>query len=206
MVEILHGLARGAFAKIVETRNDDEAAAGAVEDEAEVGKIGVRDMLDFGKRAGFPDADHRAASVGFAIKRFDGVRRLRLGERDVDRGENAARDGKEMRRKDELRFGQAGVIENFGRMAMRKEIVGLEIFVELGEVEVDDFDASFEKFRRKFGRYIVRRCKKRGLGPSGENIFERKLTKGRATDAAELGKKFREAVSALRVPHEKSGG
>src|SRR2546430_9062714 len=136
MVEILHGLARGAFAKIVETRNDDEAATGAVEDEAEVGEIGVRDMLDFGKRAGFPDADHRAASVSLAIKRFDGVRGLRLGERDVDRGENAARNGKEMGRKDELRFGQAGVVENFGRMAMRKEVVRLEVFIELGELEI----------------------------------------------------------------------
>src|SRR2546429_605845 len=136
MVEILNGLARGAFAEIVETRNDNEAAAGAIEDEAKVGEIGVRDMLDFRKRAGFPDAEHRAASVRFAIKSFDGVRGLRLGERDVDRGENAARNGKEMRRKDELRFGQAGVVENFGRMAMRKKIVSLEIFIELGELEI----------------------------------------------------------------------
>src|SRR5437879_4114907 len=136
MVEILHGLARGAFAEIVETRNDDEAATGAVEDEAEVGEIGVGNVLDFGKRASFPDTDHRAPSVGFAIKRFDGVRGLRLGEREIDRGENAARNGKEMRREDELRFGQAGVVENFGCMAMRKEIVGLEVFVELGEVEI----------------------------------------------------------------------
>ena len=75
-----------------------------------------------------------------------------------------------------------------------------------GAAEIDDFDAGFEEFRRKFGRHLVRRCEKRGLGTSGENIFERKLTKGRATDAAELGKEFREAVSALRVPHEKRGG
>src|SRR5882724_8801774 len=136
MVEILNGLACGAFAEIVETRNDDEAATRAVEGETEVGEIGVRDMLDFGKRTGLPDADHRAASVGFAIKRFDGVRGLRLGERDVDRGKNAARNGKEMRREDELRFGQAGVVENFGRVAMRKEVVRLEVFVELGELEI----------------------------------------------------------------------
>ncbi len=72
--------------------------------------------------------------------------------------------------------------------------------------EIDNFDASFEQFRRKFGRHFVRRCEKRGRGAGGENIFERKLTKRRATDTTELGKKFREAVSALRVPHEKSGG
>src|SRR5882672_491397 len=102
MVEILNGLACSAFAEIVETRNDDEAATRAVENEAEVGEIGVGDVLDFGKRTCLPDTDHRAASVGFAIERFDGFRRLRLGERDVDRGENAARNGKEMRREDEL--------------------------------------------------------------------------------------------------------
>src|SRR2546430_17188234 len=172
-----------------------------------------------------------------------------------------------MGRKDELRFGQAGVVENFGRMAMRKEVVRLEVFIELGELEIlaqffacsrgagfavgdnlrgrieqasigkrahgeddacgvaagigdelsrsevvrvklgqavdggiepcsvrrrelvpglkdsgiakaectpeaDDFDARFEQFRRKSGRYIVRRCEKRGLGASGENILE----------------------------------
>ena len=102
MVEILYGLARGAFAEIVETRNDNEAASGAIENETEVSEIGVGDMLDFGKDTGLPDADHRAASVGFAIKRFDGASGLWLGERDVDRGENAARNGKEMRREDEL--------------------------------------------------------------------------------------------------------
>src|SRR5205814_1098570 len=169
MVEILYGLARSAFAKIVETRNDDEAATGAVEDEAEVSEIGVRDVLDFRKRAGFPDADHRAASVGFAIKSFDGVRGLRLGE----------------------------FVPGLKDSGVAKAECAAEI---------DDFDASFEEFRRKFGRHIVRRCEKRGLGASGENIFERKLTKGRATDAAELGKEFRETVSALRVPHEKRGG
>src|SRR5882724_151100 len=301
MVEILNGLARGAFAEIVETRNNDEAAAGAIEDETEVSEIGVRDVLDFWKRTGLPDADHRAASVGFAIKSFDGVRGLRLGERGVDRGENAARNGKEMRREEESRFGQAGVVENFGCMAMRKEVVRLEVFIELGELEilaqffacssgaglairddlrggieqasigkwahgeddacgvaagigdelsrsefvrvklgqavdggiepcgvrrrelvpglkdsgvakaectaeVDDFDAGFEEFRRKFSRHIVRRCEKRGLGAGGQNVFDGQWAKGRATDAAELGRKFREAVSALRVPHEKRCG
>src|SRR5260221_14559386 len=123
MVEVLHGLACGTFAQIVETRNNDEAAAGPVEDEAEIGEIRMGDVLDFGKRARLPDADHRAASVGLAIESFDGFGRLRLGECDVDRGENAPRNGKQMRRKDELRFGQSGVVENFGRVAMRKKIV-----------------------------------------------------------------------------------
>src|SRR5579859_2246156 len=102
MVEILNGLACGTFAEIVETRNDDESPTGAVEDEAEVSEIGVRDVLDFGQRSGLPNADHRPASIGFAKERFDGVRRLRFGECDVDSRENAARNGKKMRREDEL--------------------------------------------------------------------------------------------------------
>src|SRR5207302_2511820 len=60
--------------------------------------------------------------------------------------------------------------------------------------------------RRKFGRRFVRRCEKRGLGAGGQNVFNGQWAKGRSTDAAELGKEFREAVSALRVPHEKRGG
>src|SRR5579859_538686 len=105
MIEILNGLARGAFAKIIETRDDDEATAGRIEREAEVGEIGVRDVLNFRQCAGLPEADHRTARVRFAIESFDGLGRLRLGERDIDRGKDAARDGKKMRGKDELRFG-----------------------------------------------------------------------------------------------------
>ncbi len=37
---------------------------------------------------------------------------------------------------DDAIFGQASVLENFGSVAMREEIVGLEIFVDLDKVEV----------------------------------------------------------------------
>ena len=39
VIEILHGLARSALAEIVQTRNNDQAAAGFVQREAEVRKI-----------------------------------------------------------------------------------------------------------------------------------------------------------------------
>ena len=41
-----------------------------------------------------------------------------------------------MRGEDEAVFGQAGVFENFGRVPVREQVVGLEIFVQFGEVQV----------------------------------------------------------------------
>jgi hypothetical protein len=38
--------------------------------------------------------------------------------------------------KNELRFWEAGVFENLRRMAMRKKIVGFEIFVDFDELQV----------------------------------------------------------------------
>src|SRR5580692_121324 len=104
MVEILDSLASGAFAEIVETRDDDEALAGFVQDEADVAEVGVRDVLQLGQRARGPDADHGAASIKLAIEAFDRFGRLRGGKRDVDGGENAASERQQMCRKDELRF------------------------------------------------------------------------------------------------------
>src|SRR5690242_4115531 len=103
MIKILDGLARSAFAEIVKARDHDEAAAGGIEHKSNVGEVGVGNVLNFGEGAGLPDADHGAAGVSFAIERFDCIQRLRLGERDVDRGENSACDGKEMRGENELR-------------------------------------------------------------------------------------------------------
>src|SRR5215470_3945611 len=97
MIEILNGLARGTFAEIVQTRDDDEAAAGVVEHEADVGEVRMRDMLNFRKRTGFPDADHGTASIGLAIKSFDRFGSLRHRKRHVNRGENSSRDRKKMR-------------------------------------------------------------------------------------------------------------
>src|SRR6184192_4028453 len=77
------------------------------------------------------------------------------------------------------KLGQAvdGGIEPCG-VRRREFVPGLEdsgVAEAEGAAEIDDFDAGFEEFRRKFGRHLVRRCEKRGLGTSGENIFERKL-------------------------------
>src|SRR5580704_3171800 len=96
MVEILNGLAGGAFAKIIETRNDNEALAGLIQNEADVAEIGVSDVLELGQRAGRPDAEHVAARVKLAIEGFDRLRRLLGGERDVNGRENAARERKQV--------------------------------------------------------------------------------------------------------------
>ncbi len=118
MVEILNGLARGAFAKIVEARDDDEALARLIQGEAYVTEIGVRDMLQLRQGARGPDADHWPPGVELAIERFDGLGGLLRGERDVDGRENAASQRQQVRGKNELRFGEAGVFENFRRVAM----------------------------------------------------------------------------------------
>src|SRR5262249_40573342 len=98
--------------------------------------VGVSDVLDFRKRAGFPDANHGASSVGFAIESFDGFESLWLTERDVNGREDSARDGEQVRGENQLRFGHASLFGDFGGVAMRKEIVGFEILVEFGEMEV----------------------------------------------------------------------
>src|SRR3982074_27945 len=136
MVEILHGLAGGAFSKIVEARNDHQTAAGFVQRESDVTKIGVRDVLQLRQRAGWPNADHRAAGVELAVERFDVRGGLRLGERDVNGGKNAAREREQVRRENNLRFAQTGMLENFRRVAVREKVVGLEIFIDFDEVEI----------------------------------------------------------------------
>src|SRR5439155_5254022 len=136
MIESLYCLACRAIPKIVQARNDHQAATRRIEREADVREIGVCYVLQLWQGAGFPDADHRAASVRFAEKRFDAFRRLRFLERDVDRGKNSARQRKQMRGEDHLRFRQTGMFCNFGRMSMRKEIVSLEIFVQLSKLQI----------------------------------------------------------------------
>src|SRR5208282_5376008 len=136
MVEILNGLAGGAFAKIVETRDDDQALAGLVQDKANVTEIGVGYMLQLGQRARGPDANHGPTGVELAIEGFDRFRGLLGRERHVNGGKNASRKRQQMRRENELRFGEAGVLENFGRVAVREKIVGFEIFVDFDELQI----------------------------------------------------------------------
>ena len=97
MIEILHGLASGAFSKIVEAIDDDQAASGVVQCESDIAKIGVRDVLQLRQRSGGPDTNHGAASVELTVKRLDVRGSLRFTKRDVDRGENAAGEGKQVR-------------------------------------------------------------------------------------------------------------
>src|SRR5580693_4591332 len=136
MVEILNGLTGGAFAEIVETGDQDQALAGFIQGKTNVTEVGVGDVLQLGQSARGPDADHGPASVKLAIEGFQDLGRLPDGERDVDGRENSARHRQEVRRKNELRFGEAGVLENFRRVAVREKIVGLEILVHFNELQI----------------------------------------------------------------------
>src|SRR5580658_923324 len=136
MVEILNGLTCGAFAKIVEAGDHDQSPARLVQDKADVTKIGARDVLQFGQRARGPDADHGASGIKLAIEGFDGISRLLLSERDVNRRKDAARERQEVRRKNELRLAESCVLENFRRVAMREKIVSFEVFVDFDELHI----------------------------------------------------------------------
>src|SRR5580692_13185038 len=97
MVEILNGLAGGAFAKIVETGDQDQALAGFIQGKTNVTEVGVGDVLQLGQSARGPDADHGPASIKLAIEGFDNIGRLPGGEGDVDGRENSARQRQKVR-------------------------------------------------------------------------------------------------------------
>src|SRR5487761_530952 len=121
MIEILDGLTGGAFAEIVETRDDDQTLAGFVQDKTDVAEIRVCDVLQLRQSARRPNAHHGAAGVKLAKESFDGIWRLLRGERDVNRGENATSERQQVRRKNELRLAEAGVLENFRGVAVREK-------------------------------------------------------------------------------------
>src|SRR6266850_2122102 len=97
MIEILHGLAGSAFPKIVEARDDDQAASRLVQCESDVAEIRVRNVLQLRQRAGSPDANHRAAGVKPPVEGFDVRGGLWLAERDVDGGKNATGERQQVR-------------------------------------------------------------------------------------------------------------
>src|SRR5882672_297468 len=136
MVEILNGLAGSAFSKIVEARDDDQAASRFVERESDVAKIRVRDVLQLRQCAGSPDADHGTAGVELAVESLDVRSRLRLGKRDVNGGKNAARKRQQVCRENNLRLAQTGVFENFRRVPVREKAIGLEILIHFDEVQI----------------------------------------------------------------------
>src|SRR5216683_1696905 len=136
MIEILHGLAGSAFAKIVKTGDDNQTTAGLVQGKADVAEIGVRDVLQLRQSAGGPDPHHGTARVEPAVKHLHVCGGLRLLEGDVNGGKNAARERQQVGRKNHLLLRQARVVKNFRRMAVRKEAIDLEILIHLDKVEI----------------------------------------------------------------------
>src|SRR6266567_2052067 len=136
MIEILHGLSGSAFAKIVKTGDDNQTTAGLVQGKADVAEIGVRDVLQLRQSAGGPDPHHGTARIEPAVKRLHVRGGLRLLEGDVNGGKNAARERQQVGRKNHFLLRQARVVENFRRMAVREEAIGLEILIHLDKVEI----------------------------------------------------------------------
>src|SRR5271166_5124138 len=93
-------------------------------------------MLQLGQSAGGPNANHGTAGIEPAIERLDVRGGLRFAERHVDSGKNAARKRQQMRGENNLRLAQTRMLENFRSVTMGEEIVSLEIFIHLDEVEI----------------------------------------------------------------------
>src|SRR2546421_5596352 len=93
MIKILHGLAGSAFSKIVEARDDDQAASRLVQRESDVAKIGMRNVLQLRQRADGPDANHGTAGVELAVERLDVSGGLRLPQAGGDGGKKTAPGG-----------------------------------------------------------------------------------------------------------------
>ncbi len=134
-IEILHGLSGGAFAEIIETRDDDESRSRSVEGKADIAEIGLHDMLQFGNSARRPNANHGAGSIKLSVNGLDGLGNGWLGERDINSGEDSASNREEVRGEDEFGLVHASVLEDFGRVAMGKKIVGAKVFIHFDEVE-----------------------------------------------------------------------
>src|SRR6266851_3010173 len=107
-----------------------------VQGEADIAKVGVRDVLELRQLASGPDAHHRAPGVELAVGGFNGFGGMRGAERHVDGRKNSAGQRQKMRGENHAVFGQAGVLENFRGVAMREKVIGLEIFVDFNEMEV----------------------------------------------------------------------
>ncbi len=96
-VHILDCLTGRAFEQIVEARDQDEAAGVGSELEAEIAEAGADDVLNLGQVAGGAESHQRAVAVEVAVDGGDLIARgLRL-QTDVERGEDAARDGQQVR-------------------------------------------------------------------------------------------------------------
>src|ERR1700685_121453 len=94
------------------------------------------DVLQLRQLAGRPDAYHLPIRIKLPVQRFNITGALLLFERYVNGRKNSPRQRQQVCRKDEAAFRDSRVIENFGRVAMRKQVVGLGVLVELDEVQV----------------------------------------------------------------------
>src|SRR5690242_1261471 len=136
MVQILHSLSGGPFPKIVETGDENQAAPGRIQNETDVAKIRVRDVLQLRQHPSAPDTNHGPSGIKLTKQSFDFCSRLFLIECYVDGGENPARERQQVRREDNLGFTQTRVLKDFRRMAVGEQAVRLEILIHLHKVEV----------------------------------------------------------------------
>ena len=135
-VHVLDGLRGGAFEQVVEAGDDDEALAVGRELEAEVAEDGADDVLDLREIGRAADADHGAVGVEVVEAVLDVDQRCHFVKTHVDGGEDAARDGEQVRRELDLVVGEVELLEELAGVAMAEDGVGGEVVGRVHEVGV----------------------------------------------------------------------
>ncbi len=133
-IHILDRLAGGALEQVIEAADEDQPLAIGCEMEADVAKIGVRNVLDLGQVSGGADADHGAGAIELAQGPLDGFRLLRGREPDIKSGEDAAWNGQQMRGELDLGGGERELLEQLAGVAMAEDGVRREIVSRVHEV------------------------------------------------------------------------
>src|SRR5437764_418446 len=198
MVQILDRLAGCALPEIVETGDQNQAAARRIQSKADIAKIRMRDVLQLGQRAGRPNAYHGPSGVEPPKEFFDFGNSSWLLERDVNGGKNSARERQQVCREDHLRLAQAGMFKDFRRVAMRENAVSLKILVYFHKVQI-----APGIFAGSAGpRFAV--ANDRGVRRDPAGVRER--PQRRFAPTAELGKAFGQAFRAVCIPNIKNRG
>ena len=142
-VEGLDGLAAGALHEVVNGACHNQSAGAAVESPSEVETVGLSNVLGVRQNAIGQQSNEGFLSIRFgeAVREALGQRLFFLGRfeiacgRQILRGENAARNGNEVRGKldgDRFARGQGEFLFDLGQVSMFGDAVGADAFVAFG--------------------------------------------------------------------------
>src|SRR5208337_2991080 len=139
-VHVLDGLARRAFAQVVNRRYHEQSLAAAIEDERQLAEIRSAYIAQFGQLAGLQNS-HEARLGEAGLEGGVNVALGRAGARThEDRAQKTARDRQQMRHEQQrdVAAERGGYfLFHLGDVAMVADLVGAEILVDFGEQLLD---------------------------------------------------------------------